>query len=112
MTLKSKLVIGSILGIGIVVLRRRRTRRVTSRVDEIDDMAIHAGDAIGDPSPATVAAVADRDGDITLPIGLSEVDPEPLTYVVEAVDPDAVQAAHDEMTTLRERLPMPGKSLP
>lgn len=44
--------------------------------------------------------------------GLSAVDPEPLTQFGEAVDPEALRAAHAEPALLRGRLPLPGKNLP
>ncbi|MDQ3369143.1 MAG: hypothetical protein M3680_27270 [Myxococcota bacterium] len=42
-------------------------------------------------------------------VGLSAVDPEPLTQFGEAVDPEAVAAAHDDPAEQRARLP--GKHL-
>jgi hypothetical protein len=37
--------------------------------------------------------------------GISDVDPEPLMDMGEAVDPDAVTDAHDSVRAQRDRLP-------
>ena len=37
--------------------------------------------------------------------GISDVDPEPLLDMGEAVDPDAVTAAHESVPAQRDRLP-------
>ena len=44
--------------------------------------------------------------------GISDVDPQPLMGMGEAVDPDAIESAHHELPDLRARLPQPGKNLP
>jgi hypothetical protein len=44
--------------------------------------------------------------------GISDVDPQPLTQFGEAVDPDALQAAHAEPALLRGQLPVHGKNIP
>lgn len=61
-----------------------------------------------------IAMEVDRDtGSASLPMGLADIDPEPLTQIsAEAIDPDATQAAHDDLFMQRERLPIPGKNLP
>ncbi len=52
-------------------------------------------------------------GDRQLPVGISEVDPQPLTQIAaEGIDPDATRAAHDEPREQRERLPVHGQNLP
>lgn len=52
-------------------------------------------------------------GDLQLPVGISEVDPQPLTQIAaEGIDPDATRAAHDEPREQRERLPVHGQNLP
>lgn len=38
------------------------------------------------------------------PAGISEVDPQPLTEMLEAVDPDAIDVAHHEVADQRAKL--------
>jgi len=44
--------------------------------------------------------------------GLSEVDPEPISQMVEAMDPEATEDAHREVRDQRERLPVRGRNIP
>jgi hypothetical protein len=98
MTLATKLVmLGSVIG-AVMVLDARRRARAPSR------SAPAAG--AGDRSAADRAA-----GATTVPRGISDVDPEPLMQMGEAVDPDATRAAHDDVVAQRERLPVRGKNL-
>jgi hypothetical protein len=67
----------------------------------------HAHSGIGsDRSAVTPTAQPARvEAPIATGVGISAVDPEPLTQFGEAVDPDAVAAAHAGPTEQRERLP-------
>jgi hypothetical protein len=44
-------------------------------------------------------------------MGIADVDPEPLLSVLEAVDPDATEAAHRDVIDQREKLAVPGKNI-
>ena len=61
----------------------------TPPVDVSQDLSLHAADGL---QPAEAS-------------GISEVDPEPLLDMGEAVDPDAVTAAHESVPAQRDRLP-------
>ena len=87
------LVFGSVIGAAVMIGRRRAPRNA-SAPREPEDTGAGAGD-------------------LPLPVGISEVDPQPLTQIsAEGVDPDATQAAHDEPREQRERLPVHGQNLP
>jgi hypothetical protein len=45
-------------------------------------------------------------------IGLADVDPEALTQMGEAIDPDLTEAAHEEIPEQRGKLPVSGKNVP
>ncbi len=45
-------------------------------------------------------------------VGIAAVDPEPLSTMGEAVDPDAIAAAHQEVPDQLEQLPVRGKNVP
>ena len=52
------------------------------------------------------------DADI-IGMGISSVDPEPLTQISgEGIDLDRNEAAHQDIPAQRARLPMPGKNIP
>lgn len=50
-------------------------------------------------------ALADAD----IVIGLADVDPVPLSPMLEAIDPDATERAHTTGQDQRERLPIRGR---
>jgi hypothetical protein len=69
--------------------------------------------------PATPARDArdalrpDHGAAMAAPVGLSSVDPQPLTNPgAEAIDPDATRAAHDDVEDQRARLPVAGENVP
>lgn len=62
-------------------------------------------------TPAT-GVTADRGAAAPPAPGISDVDPAPLLQMGEAVDPDAIQAAHETIIEQRERLPVEGETLP
>ena len=45
-------------------------------------------------------------------VGISDVDPTGISQMVEAVDPDAIGAAHNAIEDQRDRMPVAGKNLP
>ena len=45
-------------------------------------------------------------------IGLADVDPQALTQMGEAIDPEMTKAAHEEIPEQRDRLPVRGKNVP
>ena len=97
MTLGKKLLIGG-AAIGAALLLASRRRQATGS---------RPAARSPDSSDATGRVVA-----TSIPPGISDVDPQPLTYLTEAVDPDATRAAHEAISEQRERLPVPGKNLP
>jgi hypothetical protein len=85
-------IFGSAIGAAVMIGRRRRTQR---------------------SAPSAVDGAASDAGDVPLPAGISEVDPQPLTQIsAEGIDPDATRAAHEAPRDQRERLAIPGKNLP
>lgn len=123
MTLTTRLVVGSGIVAAALLARRwwRRRGAASAALEaEIAPEAVGA-DALGAEAlsvealtvdVATVGVAADRGAGAVVPPGLSEVDPQPLIGMGEAVDPDAVQAAHRDVRAQRDRLPVPGKNLP
>lgn len=55
-----------------------------------------------DDKPGIEAAVANPD----VVIGLADVDPEPLSTVGEALDPEATKEAHESGQAQRDKLPV------
>jgi hypothetical protein len=97
----TKLVLtGAGIGVALMLASRRRDRSPS-----------HLG---RDTAPADLGITPDGGADaISIPPGISQVDPQPLTQIsAEAIDPDATEAAHDTIVEQRERLPVPGKNLP
>jgi hypothetical protein len=45
-------------------------------------------------------------------IGLADVDPQALTQMGEAIDPELTKAAHEEIPEQRDKLPVRGKNVP
>ena len=45
-------------------------------------------------------------------IGLADVDPQALTQMGEAIDPEMTKAAHEEIPEQRAKLPVRGKNVP
>ncbi|HEX8114406.1 MAG TPA: hypothetical protein VF516_42040 [Kofleriaceae bacterium] len=75
--------------------------------------AIGAAVMLGRRRRMTLQARSADPGDLQLPVGISEVDPQPLTQIsAEGIDPDATRAAHDEPREQRARLPVHGQNLP
>lgn len=54
--------------------------------------------------------VAVMDADVI--IGITEVDPEPLSSMLEALDPEATEGAHRDVQDQRDRMPVGGKNVP
>jgi hypothetical protein len=99
-TVTRLLIFGSAIGAAVIAGRRRARRPL----DE-PDADLPAPDGVEDAPPGA--------DDAALPVGISEVDPQPLTQISgEGIDPDATRAAHDEPRERRERLAIPGKNLP
>jgi hypothetical protein len=105
------------------VRRRRRELREARQTDQPRDWPVieardearkEARDEARKASPGAggLGAMTDRGADVAIAQGISQVDPEPLTQMGEAVDPDAIRAAHREIPEQRERLPIPGKNVP
>lgn len=97
------ILLGSAIGAAAMLGRRHRARQSS------DEPGLRGG-----PVPAPDAGDADRGtGDPPLPIGISEVDPQPLTQIsAEGIDPDLTRAAHEEPREQRERLAGLGQNLP
>jgi len=99
------------LGIGLIVAAGiyydRRRLRLAGRLDaaSFGDLDMASSGARG---PARKAEVV-TDAAI---VGISDVDPEPLTTMGEGIDPDAVDEAHRSVKEQRERLPVSGKNVP
>jgi hypothetical protein len=110
MTTVSKLLwIGAAIGAGAMFVSRGARGRRGRHGDTFDDDATsRAGLASED------LAMAEQRGadDVVVPPALSQVDPEPLSHMAEAIDPDATTAAHQDIPEQRERLAVPGKNLP
>lgn len=71
------------------------------------------------PAPAAGARAADRMAvppDVVIVeaeiIGLADVDPQALTQMGEAIDPEMTKAAHEEIPDQRAKLPVRGKNVP
>ena len=47
-----------------------------------------------------------------LVVGISDVDPQGLTQMGEAVDPEATEAAHESVGEQRARMPVRGRNIP
>lgn len=77
------------------VLRRRRPASVEAP-NPMDQMSV---------APDIVIVEAEI-------IGLADVDPEALTQMGEAIDPELTQAAHEEIPEQRDRLPVRDKNIP
>lgn len=93
MRLLSKLlVVGGLIYVGTLIARRF-TQRADARMDE-DDVGF-------DPVMEEVVIV-----------GIADVDPEPLSTMGEAMDPDAVSAAHQAAPDRLGDLPGRGKNSP
>lgn len=78
-----------LIGGGVAAYRRVRSTRTVAR-DDVD---------------TTTAPAASTLRDVATGSGIASVDPEPLSQVVEAQDPDATSAAHTELRDLHDRLP-------
>jgi hypothetical protein len=57
------------------------------------------------PADTSVAPSAGSMRDVATRSGIADVDPQPLSQMVEAIDPDATEAAHTELRDLHDRLP-------
>lgn len=98
------IIFGSAIGAAAMLGRRRRARQ-SPEEPGLRGAPVPAPDDAGDADPGT--------GDPPLPVGISEVDPQPLTQISgEGIDPDATRAAHEEPRAQRARLAVPGKNLP
>lgn len=85
------LALSGIVYAAILVDRRRRQR-------------------MGGDSMAMSPDVAVMDADVI--IGIAEVDPEPLSQMIEAMDPEATEGAHRDVQEQRGRMPVGGKNVP
>lgn len=86
-----------------------------ARVGSGSENAGVAAESVGvGGSPGDLGLMSERGaGEVAVPPGLSQVDPEPLAQVsAEAVDRDATRAAHQDIPEQRERLPVPGRNVP
>ena len=57
------------------------------------------------------SGIEDAVQDADLVMGISDVDPTPLSGMGEAIDPDANAEAHNAGRKQRERMPVPGKNV-
>jgi hypothetical protein len=71
------------------------------------------------PAPGAGARTTDRMGvppDVVIVeaeiIGLADVDPQALTQMGEAIDPEMTKAGHEEIPEQRAKLPVRGKNVP
>lgn len=100
LTTKLLLLGGSVAG-AMWMARKVRNRRARFGADLDEDLEEGLGEDLGDP-----AVIIERVTVVTAePMGLSDVDPEPLTQFGEAIDPEATERAHEEIPAQRERLP-------
>jgi hypothetical protein len=92
MRLMTKLLaLSGIIYAAILVDRRRRRGSVNDSIAMAPDVAVMDAEVI---------------------IGIAEVDPEPLSQMVEAMDPEATENAHRDVQEQRDRMPTSGKNVP
>lgn len=97
------------LAAGATLVSRFGRRRKRAAQDTFPGDPISPEDLV----PEDLALAEERSTeDMTVPPGLSQVDPEPLSQMTEALDPDATRAAHQNIPEQRERLPVRGKNVP
>ena len=68
--------------------------------------------ASGASRSKNIGGVANAVQDADLVMGISDVDPQPLSGMGEAIDPDANAEAHGASKQQRKRMPVSGKNLP